>query len=169
MPCKLRTLTLIAQLRITLQAIDQYDHEIAGLATTLPDYALFQPLPGAGPHLIPRLLVAFGEDRERFQSADEVLKYSGIAPVTERSGKKHWVHWRLQCPTFLRQTFIEWAGQTIMWSSAKSPRVPRLSRVLRYDFGLSRLRWNQCPACLGITVQLRLESLSSLRRNSHTG
>ena len=54
-----------------------------------------------------------------------------------------------------------------MWSSAKSPRVPRLSRVLRYDFGLSRLRWNQCPACLGITVQLRLESLSSLRRNSH--
>ena len=53
-----------------------------------------------------------------------------------------------------------------MWSSAKSPRVPRLSRVLRYDFGLSRLRWNQCPACLGITVQLRVESVSSLRRNS---
>ena len=53
-----------------------------------------------------------------------------------------------------------------MWSSAKSPRVPRLSRVLRYDFGLSRLRWNHCPACLGITVQLRLESVSSLRRNS---
>ena len=120
-PCKLRTLTLVAQLRITLQAIDQYDHEIAGLATTLPDYALFQPLPGAGPHLTPRLLVAFGEDRERFQSADEVLKYSGIAPVTERSGKKHWVHWRLQCPTFLRQTFIEWAGQTInksFWAGA---------------------------------------------------
>ena len=43
----------------------------------------------------------------------------------------------------------------------------RLSRVLRYDLGLSRLRWNQCPACLGITVQLRLESVSSLRRNSH--
>lgn len=53
-----------------------------------------------------------------------------------------------------------------MWSPAKSPRVPRLSRVLRYDFGLSRLRWNQCPACLGITVQLRLESLSSLYRDS---
>jgi hypothetical protein len=33
--------------------------------------------------------------------------------VTERSGKKHWVHWRWQCPTFLRQTFVEWAGQTI--------------------------------------------------------
>ncbi len=56
-----------------------------------------------------------------------------------------------------------------MWSSAKSPRVPRLSRVLRYDFRLSSLRWNQCPACLGITVQLRLESVSNLRRNSHLG
>jgi hypothetical protein len=59
------------------------------------------------------LLVAFGEQRERFASAAEVQKYSGIAPVTERSGQKSWIHWRWQCPTFLRQTFVEWAGQTI--------------------------------------------------------
>jgi hypothetical protein len=26
---------------------------------------------------------------------------------------KHWVHWRWQCPTFLSQTFVEWAAQTI--------------------------------------------------------
>ncbi len=39
--------------------------------------------------------------------------YSGIAPVTERSGQKSWIHWRWQCPTFLRQTFVEWAAQTI--------------------------------------------------------
>jgi len=43
-PCKLRTLTLVEQLRVTLQAIDRYDREIADLASTLPDYALFQPL-----------------------------------------------------------------------------------------------------------------------------
>ena len=53
------------------------------------------------------------EQRERFKSAADIQKYSGIAPVTERSGQKHWVHWRLQCPTFMRQTFVEWAGQTI--------------------------------------------------------
>jgi transposase len=57
--------------------------------------------------------VAFGEQRERFADAADVQKYSGIAPVTERSGKKNWVHWRWQCPTFLRQTFTEWAAQTI--------------------------------------------------------
>ena len=53
-----------------------------------------------------------------------------------------------------------------MWASTKSPRVPRLPRELRYDFGLSSLPWNQCPACVGITVQLALESVSSLSRNS---
>jgi hypothetical protein len=51
-------------------------------------------LPGAGQHLAPRLLAAFGEQRERFHGAEELQKYSGIAPVTKRSGKKSWVHWR---------------------------------------------------------------------------
>ncbi len=58
-------------------------------------------------------MVAFGEQRDRFKSAADIQKYSGVAPVTERSGQKHWVHWRLQCPKFLRQTFVEWAAQTI--------------------------------------------------------
>ena len=120
-PCRLHVMVLIEQLRLALQAIEQFDRHIAELAPTLPDYRLFAGLPGAGPHLAPRLLVAFGEDRERFQRAEELQKYAGIAPVTERSGKKTWVHWRWQCPTFLRQTFIEWAGQTInksFWAGA---------------------------------------------------
>ena len=58
-------------------------------------------------------MVAFDEQRERYKSAADLQQYSGIAPVTEHSGKKHWVHWRWQCPTFLRQTFVEWAAQTI--------------------------------------------------------
>jgi hypothetical protein len=33
--------------------------------------------------------------------------------VTERSGKKSWVHWRLQCPQFLRHTCVEWAAESI--------------------------------------------------------
>jgi hypothetical protein len=37
--------------------------------------------------------------------------------VTERSGKQCWVHWRLQCPKFLCQTFVEWSAQTIPRSS----------------------------------------------------
>ena len=112
-PYRLQVLTLVAQLEVALESIRIYDEEIAGLAPQHPDYGLFNTLPGAGPSLAPRLLVAFGEQRQRFASAAAVQKYAGIAPVTERSGQKSWIHWRWQCPTFLRQTFVEWAAQTI--------------------------------------------------------
>ena len=107
---------LVAQLRATLQAIEDFDRAIAQLAPTHPDFALFQALPGAGPVFAPRLLVAFGEQRDRYASASELQQYAGIAPVTERSGNTCWVHWRLQCPKFLRQTFVEWAGESIRHS-----------------------------------------------------
>jgi hypothetical protein len=70
---------------------------------------LFDALPGAGAVLAPRLLVAFGAQRERSASAGERQKYAGIAPVTECRGKKSWVPWRLQGPKCLRHTFVEWA------------------------------------------------------------
>src|SRR5262244_957590 len=112
---------LVAQLRVTLQAIADFDQAIAQRAQDHPDFPLFDALPGAGAVFAPRLLVAFGEQRERFASAEELQKYAGIAPVTERSGKQSWVHWRLQCPTFLRQTFVEWAAESIrhsFWAQA---------------------------------------------------
>jgi len=112
-PNRLQALVLVDLLRATLVAIKRFDEAIAELSPKHPDYALFSPLPGAGPSLAPRLLVAFGEQRDRFKSAAELQRYAGIAPVTERSGNKHWVHWRWQCPTFLRQTFVEWEAQTI--------------------------------------------------------
>jgi len=108
--------TLVAQLRVTLHAIADFDTAIAQCAQNHPDFFLFQALPGAGPVFASRLLVAFGEQRERYASAAELQKYAGIAPVTERSGTKSWVHWRLQCPKFLRQTFVEWAAESI-WHS----------------------------------------------------
>ena len=112
-PYRIQTLVLVEQLGLMFKAIRQFDDEIEKLASAHPDYGVFQSLPGAGPSLAPRLLVAFGEQRDRFTCAADLQKYSGIAPVTERSGQKQWVHWRLQCPTFLRQTFVEWAAQTI--------------------------------------------------------
>jgi len=120
-PHQLLVQALVVQLRVTLQAIDHFDAEITAVAKRLPDYALFAALPGAGSILAPRLLVAFGEQRERYASAAQLQQYAGVAPVLERSGNKCWVHWRLACPTFLRQTFVEWAGSTIprsFWASA---------------------------------------------------
>jgi Transposase IS116/IS110/IS902 family len=104
---------LVSQLRVTLDAIEAFDHAIAQRAQHHPDFPLFQALPGAGPVFASRLLIAFGEPRERYPSATALQKYAGIAPVTERSGKKTWVHWRLQCPKFLRHTFVEWTAESI--------------------------------------------------------
>jgi transposase len=115
-PNALLVQALVAQLRVTLQALADFDTAIAQCAQNHPDFSLFQALPGAGPVFASRLLVAFGEQRERYASAAELQKYAGIAPVTERSGKKSWVHWRLQCPKFLRQTFVEWAAESIRHS-----------------------------------------------------
>jgi transposase len=115
-PTALVVQALVSQLRVTLQAIDDFDQAIAQRAQSHPDFPLFNSLPGAGAVLAPRLLAAFGEQRDRYTSADELQQYAGIAPVTERSGNKSWVHWRLQCPTFLRQTFVEWAAESIRHS-----------------------------------------------------
>src|SRR5262245_29992895 len=107
---------LITQLRVCLAAIERFDHAIAERAQRHPDYAFFEALPGAGSVLAPRLLVAFGEQRERYGAAEEMQQYAGIAPVLERSGKQSWVHWRRQCPKFLRQTFVEWAAESRQFS-----------------------------------------------------
>jgi len=107
---------LVGQLQQIIVAIRDYDLDIAKRFRKHSDYEIFNSLPGAGPVFGPRLLAAFGSDRDRFNSADEVNRLSGVAPVLERSGKKSWVHWRYSCPTFLRQTFVEWANQSIRYS-----------------------------------------------------
>ena len=113
---------VIAQLlRTLLEGIATLDRKIAEAAEVHPDYFIFQSLPGAGAALAPRLLAALGSQRDRYASAEEVQKYSGIAPVTERSGKKKWVHFRWACSKFLRQSFHEWAGHSIaqsVWARA---------------------------------------------------
>jgi len=108
-PTALLVQALVSQLRVTLHAIDDFDAAIGQRAQSHPDFPLCDSLPGAGAVLAPRLLAAFGAPRDRYTSADELQTYAGIAPVTERSGNKSWVHWRLQCPTCLRHTFVEWA------------------------------------------------------------
>ena len=83
-PYSLQALVLTDQLRVSLQAIHRYEDEIAELTPKHPDYGFFSALPGAGPSLAPRLLVAFGEQRERYASAAALQKYAR----PERSSKE---------------------------------------------------------------------------------
>lgn len=106
----------VDQLRTLCAAIKRFDQELETAFQQHPDHELYESFPGAGPVMEPRLLAAMGSDRSRFETAEEIQKFSGIAPVTKKSGKMHYVHRRYACPKFLRQTFHEWARITIGYS-----------------------------------------------------
>lgn len=109
LPSQLMVRAALAQVRALNTAIAEFDQQIAERFAQHPDQGLFEGLPGAGAALKPRLLAAFGSDRERFHSAQELQQLSGIAPVTQRSGTFCRVRRRWACPHFLRQSFHEFA------------------------------------------------------------
>ncbi len=86
-----------------------------------PDAKIFASFPGAAAVFAPRLLAAFGTDRNRFHSPDEVHNTMGISPVKKASGQSVLVQWRKACPKFLRQRFQEYANESIhqsVWAKA---------------------------------------------------
>jgi transposase len=112
---------LVAQLQQLNETIDEYDRQIAQLVEQHPDAKLFASFDGAGAALVPRLIAAFGVDRERYTSAADLQRMSGIAPVQKRSGKSCVVSMRRACPKFLRQTFHEFAKCSLLscrWAQA---------------------------------------------------
>jgi transposase len=113
--CSLTTQTLAKQIRTLLPCIEKYDRRIAEIFRNHPDRLIFESLPGAGLALAPRLLTAFGSDRDRFVCPTDIQTYSGIAPVIERSGKSCWIHWRWNCPKFLRQSLHEFANCSLRY------------------------------------------------------
>jgi transposase len=115
-PLSLSVQTYATQLRALIAAIQTFDARIGEVFAQHADHDLFGSFPGAGDVCAPRLAAAFGTDRSRWDSAAELQAHSGIAPVTERSGKSIWVHHRLACPKFVKQTFHEFADQSIRFS-----------------------------------------------------
>lgn len=123
-PARELVLFLVKQLDVLRPQIARYDALVAAITAGHEDAALFEALPGAGPNLSARLLSTFGDDRTRYPKPEGMQRFTGIAPVTKQSGKKRHVHRRFTkrtCPHFEHQTFIEWAGQTLLkpgWARA---------------------------------------------------
>jgi hypothetical protein len=113
---------LASQIQQSCKAICEFDIKIAEMMKQHPDAHLFTNLRGAGPALAPRLLCAFGSQRDRWADADSLASLSGIAPVTRKSGKLCQVHRRFACPKYLRQTFHEFADSArkfCPWTKAR--------------------------------------------------
>ncbi len=144
-PAKVQVAMLAHQLLPLAAALQEYDSRIEQLFLAHPDARIWESFPGAGPTLAPRLCCAFGSERARYQSAAAIQQYSGIAPVTERSGKsQHWVHRRWSRPHFLHQSFFEYANQSVLhcsWAKlflqeqiAKGKKHPTAVRALAFKW-----------------------------------
>jgi transposase len=107
---------LVEQVGCVTEAIARFDKEIDALTRSHEDFPIFASLPGAGPVHASRLISALGPDRSRYERVEDLLTFAGIAPVIERSGKMTATHFRWFCPTFLRQSFHEFAGQSLQHS-----------------------------------------------------
>ena len=107
---------LLDQIAAFQKHIPRIEAEIRCVFAEHPERELFRDLPGAGEHLAPRLCVAFGTVRTLYPDPASLQKLSGTAPVIEKSGQQVWIHWRWLVPVFTRQTFVEWAGQTVVYS-----------------------------------------------------
>ncbi len=105
-----RVARLAAQISVLAPRIAGLDRRIAELFARHPDAPLFAALPGAGKALAPRLLALFGSERGRWERAGDVASFTGIAPVTRRSGNSWSVGFRRACPKFPRQSLHEFAA-----------------------------------------------------------
>lgn len=144
-PAKVQVTMLARQLLQLAAALKEYDAHITQLFASHADAFIWESFPGAGPTLAPRLCCAFGTHRSRYQSATAIQQYSGIAPVTERSGKnQHWVHRRWSRPHFVHQSFFEYANQSVLhcpWAKlylqeqmAKGKKHPTAVRALAFKW-----------------------------------
>ena len=117
----LRVELICRELQAVVKSIEEFEEQIAQVFAQHPDREIFQNFPGAGPTLAPRLLASIGSERERFPAAENLQRYSGIAPVTKQSGGSCYIHRRYLCPKFFRQSFHEYAKESILhsrWAAA---------------------------------------------------
>jgi transposase len=111
----LRIQLICRQLQLLQHSLAQFDRQIAQAYAQHPDYPIFDSLPGAGPTLGPRLLGTLGSQRERYPHSPHLQCYTGVAPVTKKSGGSCYIHRRYLCPKFHKQSFHEYAKESILW------------------------------------------------------
>ncbi|MEO1996255.1 MAG: IS110 family transposase [Planctomycetaceae bacterium] len=131
---------LVKQIQDARKTIKEFDAKIATVMKQHSDAHLFTSLRGAGPALAPRLLCAFGSQRDRWENADSLAAFSGIAPVTRKSGKQCQVKRRYACPKFLRQTFHEFADSARLYCPWTKARYHMLrDRGMKHHAALRKL------------------------------
>ena len=124
-------LSLLSQLELLIQDIQQYDKEIERLVKSHPDSEIFLDLKGVGTNLAARIMVEFGDDRTYYPHANALQCEAGTAPVTRKSGKRKLVHFRRACKKTFRNTMHQFALQMVQhepWSKEMFLKHRKLGR-----------------------------------------
>jgi transposase len=108
-----QAVTLAQIIKVLVNSKSEWLKRLTELSVQHPDYPIYASLPGAGDYLEPALLAMLGDDRQRFPSPKVLQAIAGTCPVTEHSGKKHWVHFRFACDHEFRRIVQQWAKLTI--------------------------------------------------------
>jgi len=74
-----------------------------------------------------------GAQRERFTEATQLQHYTGIAPVTKRSGGSCYIHRRYLCPSSTSKAFTSMPGKVFCGAGGRRPTTcnsaPRVVRI----------------------------------------
>lgn len=116
-PCKKMVQALADSIFSFTQTIKEYNEQLDREMDNHQDAVIWRSCPRAGQQLAPRLLAAFGDNRNRWENAEDIQELSGMAPVTVESGKNSRVHWRWMASKFMMQTFYEYAEQSRLGSA----------------------------------------------------
>jgi transposase len=106
-------LARVAQLRLVMQHVAEYDAEITRVFEAHGDRAMFARLPGVGKRIAPRLLAEWGEDRSRYATAASVQALAGTSPVISQSGNHRSTRMRNSCSKPLRDVVYQFARESI--------------------------------------------------------
>jgi len=148
-PLQFQAQRLVAQLQTLAQTISAYDQRIAEVFAQHSEAWLFKDLPGAGPVMAPRLAAAFGTIRTNFATCEDLLCFSGVAPVKKQSGTQQVVHFRYARPLFLHQSFVEFTkcsiGQCewarLLYDQERKNKKSKWAAIRKVAFKWVRILW----------------------------
>ena len=140
-----RAVALCELLQTLSRQIRRHETELKQLLPQHADLAVVAGLPNAAAFTQARMIGVLGDDRSRYPTVECLQAATGIAPVTIQSGKMKLVRCRWASPKFSKQTFHEYAGQSIgasRWATAfynlqlsrnKSPQAAKRSLAFKWQ------------------------------------
>jgi transposase len=135
----------LAQTLVQLvQARNRTLSELQVLFDQHPDPDIFSSLPGPGQFLAPALLTKFGDHRQRFPNPAGIQALAGTCPVTDQSGKRRLVKFRVSCDRQFRWIAQQWARSSLtqsVWVNAYWQQIRPLCHSDNHAYRCLANRW----------------------------